>query len=424
MDSQTNKLARKLFILTLALIGVGVLVVRDLATGDDSASEFVLFGILACLIGFELVDRYRTERRLNREVAEGETRFRFAVEQTPAVVYLADPGEVSEWHYVSPYVQTLLGFSPEEWKADPGLWLRQVHPDDLPLAVSDERRILETGKPNATDYRIRTKAGEEKWVRDVSLGVMNHGRRVMQGVIYDITELKHAQEAARGRERVLRDIVTERTHEVERSRLEMMQRLAIAAELHEEGTREHTLRVGRIAARLAHELGQDPTAVELIADAAPLHDIGKLGVSNTILLKEGSLNPEEEATMRLHTLVGARILADSTIPALQAAEEIALTHHEHWDGTGYPEGLAEDDIPLPGRITRVADVFDALTHTRPYKQAWSLAEALEEIERGSGTRYDPQVVAALLSIDLDELRELTGTGLPPRGPSRATTQPA
>ena len=321
-------------------------------------------------------------------------------------------------------MKTLLGFSPEEWQSNPDLWMHQVHPDDLPLAVSDERRILETGKPNATDYRIRTKSGDEKWVRDVALGVMNHGRLVVQGVIYDITELKLAQEAAQGRERVLRDIVIERTHEVERSRLEMMQRLAIAAELHEEGTREHTLRVGRIAARLANQLGEDQTAVELIAQAAPLHDIGKLGVSNTILLKDGTLTSQEEATMRQHTLVGARILADSAIPALQQAEEIALTHHEHWDGTGYPQGLAENEIPLSGRITRVADAFDALTHTRPYKQAWSLAEALEEIERGSGTRYDPQVVAALLSIDPDDLRELTGTGMRSRGRSRATTQPA
>lgn len=402
MDGQRRRPGGRFTVLALAFLGVTALIARELA-GNQSSAELVLFGLLAALIGFEIVDRYRTEQRLTAEVAEGETRFRFAVEQTPAVVYLCDAGEDAPWHYISPYVQTLLGFSPAEWCADPGIWRRQIHPDDLPLAMSDERRALATGKPNTTDYRIRTKAGEERWIRDVGIGVPYHGRRVLQGVITDITELKHAQEAARDREEVLRTIVTERTRELERSRLETMQRLAIAAELHEEGTREHTLRVGRIAAHIAHALGLAPSMVELIARASPMHDIGKLGVSNAILLKKEPLNAEELETMRQHTAVGARILADSEIPALRVAEQIALTHHERWDGQGYPNGLRGEEIPIAGRIAMVADNFDALTHRRPYKKAWPIAEALDEIHAGSGTFFDPTVVDAFLSLDHRQL---------------------
>jgi PAS domain S-box-containing protein/putative nucleotidyltransferase with HDIG domain len=421
MDGRASRHTRRSAVLILSLLAVAVLIVRELIEGGRSTVELALFGALALLIGFEVLDRYRTERRLKAEVAEGERRFRFAVEQSPAVVYLCEAGETSDWHYVSPYVQTLLGFTPEEWCADPTIWKRQIHPDDLPLATSDERRALDTGKPNSTDYRIRTKAGEERWVRDVGIGVGYHGRTVLQGVMYDITELKRAEEAAHDRERVLRDTVSARTRALERSRLETMQRLAIAAELHEEGTREHTMRVGRTAAQIAQALGLDPTTVELIAEAAPLHDIGKLGVSNAVLLKEGSLTPQEEVTMRQHTVVGARLLADSESPALQLAEEIALTHHEHWDGTGYPQGLAQEEIPISGRITIVADVFDALTHSRPYKRAWPVSEAAEQIERGAGNRFDPRVVAPFLTLDHDELCAPSGERAPKVRPIKSRT---
>jgi PAS domain S-box-containing protein len=182
----------------LSLLAVCGLIVSELL-GDKSWGELALIGALALLIGFEIFDRYRTQRRLEAELAEGESRFRFAVEQTPAVVYLCEAGETGDWLYVSPHLQTLLGFTPEEWCSDPTIWKRQIHPDDLPLAMSDERRLLDTGKANYTDYRIRTKAGEEKWVRDVGIGVGYHGRRVLQGVMYDITDLKPAEESARNR---------------------------------------------------------------------------------------------------------------------------------------------------------------------------------------------------------------------------------
>jgi putative nucleotidyltransferase with HDIG domain len=163
-------------------------------------------------------------------------------------------------------------------------------------------------------------------------------------------------------------------------------------------TGRHTLRVGRIAGRIGQVLGLATDAHELIARAAPLHDIGKIGISDTILLKQGRLDVGERDVIQSHTIIGADILSGSRFPLLQLAEEIALSHHERWDGLGYPLGLAGDSIPLSGRIVAVADVFDALTHDRPYKHAWTVREALAEIETNSGTQFDAKVVEALLRI--------------------------
>ena len=197
--------------------------------------------------------------------------------------------------------------------------------------------------------------------------------------------------------------VRDRTQELEQSQMETLQRLALAAEYRDDDTGLHTKRVGATAARLAEALGLLRSQVDLIFRAAPLHDVGKIGISDSILLKPGKLTDEEFATMRQHTVIGAQILSGSTSPWLQLAEEIALTHHERWDGNGYPHKLSGENIPLVGRIVAVADVFDALSHARPYKKAWSTAEATAEIESQSGKQFDPRVVKAFVSLpDLPE----------------------
>jgi putative nucleotidyltransferase with HDIG domain len=193
--------------------------------------------------------------------------------------------------------------------------------------------------------------------------------------------------------------VAHRTAELERSRHETLQRLARAAEWRDDETRQHAERIGRTAALLAAELGLDETTCEHLRSAAPLHDIGKLSTPDAVLLKPGRLTAEEMATMRRHAEAGAQILSGSESGVLRLAEEIARTHHERWDGHGYPYGLSGDDIPLSGRIVAVADVFDALTHARPYKPAWPVAEALAEIRRGCGSHFDPAVVAAFERLD-------------------------
>jgi putative two-component system response regulator len=197
--------------------------------------------------------------------------------------------------------------------------------------------------------------------------------------------------------------VRERTRELESAQIEIIERLARAAEFRDDNTGQHTERVGQMAALLARQAGLPDQQIALIRRAAPLHDVGKTGVPDTILLKLGRLTDEEFAVVKTHTAIGARILAGSRFPILRLAEEIALSHHERWDGHGY-SGIAGGAIPLAGRIVAIADVFDALTQKRPYKSAWPVDEALAEIERQRGRQFDPVLVDAFLQVIERELR--------------------
>lgn len=197
--------------------------------------------------------------------------------------------------------------------------------------------------------------------------------------------------------------VQERTQDLEKAQLETLQRLALAAEYRDDDTGLHTRRVGVTTGRIAAVLGLPPAQVDLLLLAAPLHDVGKIGIADAILLKPGKLTDEEFDTMRQHTVIGAEMVAGSTSPWLQLAEEIALTHHERWDGRGYPHKLAGEIIPLVGRIVAVADVFDALTHERPYKKAWPVDEATTEIKAQSGKQFDERVVQAFLTLPHETL---------------------
>ena len=181
--------------------------------------------------------------------------------------------------------------------------------------------------------------------------------------------------------------------------VETAERLALACEFRDDDTNQHAQRVGRTAAVLATELGLPAEEVEVIRHAAPLHDIGKIGIADAILMKPGRLRPDELEVMKTHTLIGSQILSGSSSRLLRAAEEIARTHHERWDGKGYPAGRAGEDIPLAGRITAVADTFDALNFNRPYKDAWPLDAVLAEIELSAGRQLDPEVVAILQRLD-------------------------
>lgn len=182
-----------------------------------------------------------------------------------------------------------------------------------------------------------------------------------------------------------------------------LKRLALAAEYRDDITFEHTMRVGHVAVHIARKLGLGDDFISLLRQAAPLHDIGKLAVSDDVLLKPEVLTSDQIIEMRGHAVCGAELLAGSNSDVLQMAEEIALTHHEWWNGTGYPGGLTGDEIPISGRIVALADVFDALTHSRPYKKPWTLDEALHEINYLSGRQFDPMVVAAFFNLDEADL---------------------
>jgi putative nucleotidyltransferase with HDIG domain len=191
--------------------------------------------------------------------------------------------------------------------------------------------------------------------------------------------------------------VRDRTRELEAAQIEIIERLAKAAEFRDDTTGQHTERVGEMAALLARELGLSDAQVSLIRRAAPLHDVGKIGIPDSILLKLGKLTAAEFELVKTHTSIGARILSGSRFALLRLAEEIAFSHHERWDGSGYA-GLEGGQIPLAGRIVAVADVFDALTQKRPYKPAWPVEEAVAEIERQRGMQFDPNIVDAFLRV--------------------------
>ena len=215
---------------------------------------------------------------------------------------------------------------------------------------------------------------------------------------FELERSRNETEVVRRANELLEEKVSERTRELEQARVEVVTRLAVAVEYRDDSTGQHTSRVGTLAAQIAQRLGMPDVDVELLRLAARLHDVGKIGISDLLMLKPGKFSPEEFERMKEHTLIGAQILSGGQSPLLRLAEVVALTHHERWNGQGYPHGLSGADIPLSGRIVAVADVYDALISDRPYKSAWQPAEARAEIEHQSGAQFDPQVVAAFLEV--------------------------
>ena len=216
------------------------------------------------------------------------------------------------------------------------------------------------------------------------------------GLQNDVTERVQSK-------RLLENRVQQRTTELRESQIEILTRLARAAEFRDDDTGQHTQRVARTSALLAQALGLSHEQVELIQQAAPLHDVGKISISDLILLKPDKLTDEEFTIMKSHAAAGAALLSDGHSDVVRVAELIAGSHHERWDGRGYPQQLAGEAIPLEARILTVADVFDALTHARPYKKAWPVADAVAEIQRQSGHQFDPDIVQAFLTLSHHEL---------------------
>jgi PAS domain S-box-containing protein len=396
---------------------LGVLSLDEPADGlrprrDDLA---VLSGVAAHLAqAVESAEVGRQKDRLVEELRDAERRYRSLVERLPAIVYRARLAVRAPWLYISPQVEAILGFSVREWIADPGLWFEQMHPDDRDQAIAAEQHTKLTGAPLNSEYRLIAKNGRVVWIHDDAVVLEESGGPILHGVMYDITERKQSEEAVLRQAELLERTVAARTKELDEARIDSLERLAFAAEFRDDETHHHTERVGRTAALLAADAGLREDEVEVIRRAAPLHDIGKLAVSDTILLKRGDLSPAEARQMQAHTLIGAKILGGSRSEVLRAGELIALTHHERWDGLGYPRGLVGEEIPISGRLTAIADVFDALTHTRPYKEVWPLSEAVAEIGRLAGTHFDPWLVEIFMSLDHGALLAAPGPALASR----------
>jgi diguanylate cyclase (GGDEF)-like protein/PAS domain S-box-containing protein len=516
--------------------------------------------------------------------AEFPTLHHELVEDLPLVTYIDRLDAVSSAVYMSPQVETLLGYAPDEWTAEPELFVNLLHPSDRERVLEEHRRTRETGAPLASEYRLIARDGRELWFRDRAMIVVDEGtgEAVLQGYLLDITEQKAIEEELRRRtgeldagretalsliegldlatvletivkrasellradhgylylvepegealelgfstglfagergewlkpgqglagrvwvsrsplaiedystwegrdtrfeshgfhatagvpllsegevtgvlglahvepgrvfgptelevldrfarlaslaltnarlysamaqelaerqqvEEELRDAVARvRRSELELalSREEMIRRLSAAAEFRDTSTGRHIERMGHYCALLADRLGLDEDRVELIRLASPLHDVGKIGVPDSVLLKPGPLTPDEREVIERHAEIGHSMLAGSGSPLLELAATIARTHHERFDGAGYPHGLAGEEIPLEGRIASVADVFDALTSDRPYRPGFSLPDALAMMKAGRGTQFDP----LLLDLFLESLGEVVEIG--------------
>lgn len=207
--------------------------------------------------------------------------------------------------------------------------------------------------------------------------------------------------------RVLERKVRQRTQELHETRLKIIQRLGRAAEYKDDETGLHVIRMSHYARIIGLAAGMSETEAEVLFNAAPMHDIGKIGIPDNILKKPGKLDTSEFEIMKTHCQIGADIIGDDPSELIQMAKVIALTHHEKWDGSGYPNGLSGDEIPRVGQIVAVADVFDALTSKRPYKEEWPVDDAVVLLEESSGQHFDPQLIKLFKEV-LPELVEIKG----------------
>ena len=290
-------------------------------------------------------------------------------------------------------------------KSRPRLVLLDLHMPEMDGFELMERLDTMSGERRSIAFLVLTAdATEATKRRALSMGARDFLTKPLDRIelllrVRNLLHVEDLQDRLFEQNANLEDEVAERTRDLEQARLEILERLALACEYRDDDTQEHAWRIGRTCALLAIGLGLPDREVELIRRAAPLHDVGKVGIPDAILLKPGKLSGEEFETIKTHTTIGAEILSGSRNPLLVMAEQIALTHHERWDGQGYPRRLRSEQIPLSGRIVAVADVFDALTHDRPYKEAWAVREAVAEIFHQAGRQFDADVVAAFSRLE-------------------------
>lgn len=226
--------------------------------------------------------------------------------------------------------------------------------------------------------------------------------------IKNMVQVRMLYERVRDQNQILDKKVKDRTRDLEKTRQEVIQRLGRAAEYRDNETGAHVIRMSLFSEIIAREAGLPEEKYQLILNASPMHDVGKIGIPDRILLKPGKLDHDEWQIMKTHAQIGANILSGGDSPMMKMAETIALTHHEQWNGEGYPQGLKGEDIPVEARIVTLADVFDALTSERPYKKAWSVEQAVAEIDNKSGILFDPGLVH-ILKQNLPELLKIKNT---------------
>jgi cyclic di-GMP phosphodiesterase len=328
-----------------------------------------------------------SQRRAEEALLETERRYHSVVEALEeGVIMFARDGRVLASNKSAERILRLSGQELADGVPRRRGW-RLVTEDGSPLAVADYPTTisLRSGEPRlGVVLGVEGDGPATRWISVNSNPLVRPGETKPYAAVVsfsDVTDLRAT------------------LAELKAARVEDLERLALMAEYRDDDTNRHTERVGCTAELLAGELGWDAERAVLIRRAAPLHDIGKIGIPDEILLKPAALTAEEFEVIKTHTVIGSRILCQSRGAVLRMATEIALSHHERWDGGGYPMGLSEQEIPIAGRIVAVADAFDAMTHARPYKAASAVDEAVAEVLRCSGTQFDPDVVRAFMKLE-------------------------
>jgi putative two-component system response regulator len=312
-----------------------------------------------------------------------------------------------------------LGYSACETEADPIRAVARFHDESFDLVLLDYNMPVMNGVEVLVAIACKARREQIPIVmvtaqndRDTRLLTLNAGAKDFLAKPIDLAELsvrvanlletRSLHLELHQHNQKLEKSVLLRTEELHSTRIEIIRRLARAAEFRDNETGIHVQRMSLYAAVIGRAMGLSERDLDLLLNASPMHDLGKIGISDTILLKPGRLTPEEFETMKQHTKIGASILSGHDSDLLRTGSEIALSHHERWDGSGYPNGLAGESIPLFARIAAVADVFDALSMVRPYKHAWPMEAARAEIVRQSGIHFDPRI-AAVFDANFDEI---------------------
>lgn len=278
---------------------------------------------------------------------------------------------------------------------------------DLNMPEMDGYQVLAKIREVDPDYPpiivLTAQSDRESRIKALGLGARDFLAKPFDRVelmtrIRNMLEVRIMTSAIKNQNKILDEMVKVRTQELNDTRLEVIRRLGRAAEYRDDMTGFHIIRMSRYSQLLGLAAGMNEVEAEMLLNASPMHDIGKIGIPDHVLLKPGKLDPEEWKIMQTHVNIGVEILSGSDSELMAIAAEVAQNHHEKWDGSGYPRALAGEDIPLTGRVVALADVFDALTTKRPYKEAWSIEDTVEFLKEQSGKHFEPRLVELFLKI--------------------------
>jgi putative two-component system response regulator len=292
----------------------------------------------------------------------------------------------------------------------PDLVMLDLHMSPIDgFEILDQLKVLEPGDSYVPALMMTALNDPDVLVRALERGARDFLNKPFERVealtrIRNMLEVRLLHNRVRDQNRILEDKVSARTREIRETRLEVIRRLGRAAEYRDNETGLHIIRMSLAASILGRAAGLHADECELLLNASPMHDIGKIGIPDRILLKPGPLDAEEWAIMKKHPAIGAELLSGGSSELMQLAEAIAHCHHEKYDGSGYPRGLEGDAIPLAARIVAVVDVFDALLSKRPYKAPWTVEAALAELDKRAGSHFDPALVAKFHEVLGDVLQ--------------------